>query len=1234
MEGSSPFGIVILFQGGKIKMTFADFFQAATGNTPFPWQYRLYEKFVAGNYPTAVSIPTGLGKTSVVAIWLIALALHPEKTPRRLVYVVNRRTVVDQTTDEVEKIRQALLDSTGALKEISDRLHALCALPLPSSKAAPLAISTLRGQHADNREWSADPTRPAVIIGTVDMIGSGLLFSRYTVGFKLRPHHAAFLGQDVLLIHDEAHLEPAFQTLLDSIVAEQTRSNDLRKLRVMELTATIRSDAVSQPLKISEEDIKNELVNQRISATKTLLLRALDEKKKEFEVITKLAIAQKESARAILIFVRSVEDAIKIANKLEKDAGKNKVCTLTGTMRGKERDELVKQPIFQRFLTKNKQAGIAEDTVFLVATSAGEVGINISADDLICDLSTYDSMAQRFGRVNRFGEHGNSTITVVHPTLLGKRNRQGELVQSTMDVARQRTLTLLQQLGRNASPAALERLPAADRIAAFSPSPQMRVASSIQFDAWALTSIRHPIEARPPVAPYLHGEAEWQPPETRIVWREELDIVRDEFLAVYPPEELLEDFPIKPHELLRDTTDRIIATLGKIVARRQANSSALPDAWVFNEFGGVQILSLTKLTYANTAPKNLSKTEASDLSELMRLLTNATLILPASLGGISASGLLSGDADAAKVDVSEIENSRLRIYTSSPEIPPEYAVNFRVLRVIDTSYAQDKDEDSPTRYWLWLERKKTINGEKRTAVLPETLATHSKAVVDNIVAISAKLFPVAPVADAPNFCACLPVAGTEHDQGKDRPLWQQNIGNISYDSNKPETILAKPGASMCSRNIAKYYRHEFGSVSTISAGTAGGQIAALLAPFSEIERDIILHLIAAHHGRGRPHFPAEEILDYGAAPEESMALASKIPLRFARLQQSFGRWGLAWLESILRSADYAASAGIVAEPAKTAAAPPTAPQNNTDIQKTSSTSIELKVDVTNPGHFFACCGLVELTACLVPNVFSHFEQGDNKEWRFVMTATSVRKSNQEFTLPAILKAFAAAELTVADAQLPAGESVNDEINTDDATNTGSRTADRNAPLYLGSPFNLRLDWWKTSTQKTGPLKVWAGSMDCLRIARAMKDAVGEIIQRDDASGRQNILFNSRVVYGNKEGKPQKVEPFYFDAKRGPNADARDVGFSPNSLKFETVAAPAVEILCLIGLQRATPIPADEPRQFIYHLWTKPLPSTILAAALNGLLPGSTQFSYRFESWFRTSQRKHKAFLSAQPIGRS
>ena len=95
-------------------------FKKLTDNPPFPWQRRLYERFVADgteNIPAACSLPTGLGKTSVVAVWLLALAKFAGadskiRIPRRLVYVVNRRTVVDQTTAEVEKYRERPVEAS------------------------------------------------------------------------------------------------------------------------------------------------------------------------------------------------------------------------------------------------------------------------------------------------------------------------------------------------------------------------------------------------------------------------------------------------------------------------------------------------------------------------------------------------------------------------------------------------------------------------------------------------------------------------------------------------------------------------------------------------------------------------------------------------------------------------------------------------------------------------------------------------------------------------------------------------------------------------------------------------------------------------------------------------------------------------------------------------------------------------------------------------------------------
>lgn len=78
-------------------MQFGAAFKVLTGYDPLPWQASLFTRFATGTIPTTLNLPTGLGKTSVIPIWLIALALVPN-VPRRLVYVVNRRTVVDQAT--------------------------------------------------------------------------------------------------------------------------------------------------------------------------------------------------------------------------------------------------------------------------------------------------------------------------------------------------------------------------------------------------------------------------------------------------------------------------------------------------------------------------------------------------------------------------------------------------------------------------------------------------------------------------------------------------------------------------------------------------------------------------------------------------------------------------------------------------------------------------------------------------------------------------------------------------------------------------------------------------------------------------------------------------------------------------------------------------------------------------------------------------------------------------------
>ncbi len=60
---------------------FPKLFKELTGSSPFPWQEALFANFTEAKIPESANLPTGLGKTSIVAIWLCAVALAPRKIP-------------------------------------------------------------------------------------------------------------------------------------------------------------------------------------------------------------------------------------------------------------------------------------------------------------------------------------------------------------------------------------------------------------------------------------------------------------------------------------------------------------------------------------------------------------------------------------------------------------------------------------------------------------------------------------------------------------------------------------------------------------------------------------------------------------------------------------------------------------------------------------------------------------------------------------------------------------------------------------------------------------------------------------------------------------------------------------------------------------------------------------------------------------------------------------------------
>lgn len=892
-------------------------FEALTGVLPFPWQQALYQKLVSGEIPASCNLPTGLGKTSVIAIWLIALA-HGANVPRRLVYVVNRRTVVDQTTEEAERLRRRLnlkspehelekQEHRSTLTELAASLSKLCT----AGGDSPLAISTLRGQFADNREWSADPSRPAIICGTVDMIGSRLLFSGYGLGFKSRPLHAGLLGQDVLLVHDEAHLEPAFQRLIESIRCEQVRCHEFARFHVMELTATRRSDdeQAEEPFGLTEDETQPPKqipepaddeppiyhVWRRLTARKALRLTSVEGDKDAAERIADVAARHRDANATVLVFVRTLDDVKKVCDKLadrKAGVGPDRVQQLTGTMRGLERDALADcDPVFMRFLpakNRNRDVKPIDGTVYLVCTSAGEVGVDLSADHMVCDLSTLESMAQRFGRVNRYGDRGDTDIDVVYPAEFNEKDK--------LTPARQATLQLLTQLKGDASPQALGRLMASltveQRMSAFAPEPTILAATDILFDSWALTSIKGPMPGRPPVEPYLHGIAEWQPPETRVAWREDVEIITGDFCEQYAPADLLDDYPLMPHEQLSDRSDRVFKHL-EVLAEQHAGKSV----WVVDDRGGVDVATLGEL--ADKRHKDR--------------INGCTIVLPPSVGGLS-----SGMFDSASSQADDVADGcydankglrRKRFFSDDPK--PDGPPGMALIRTIDTDPDADEretpeddadvsdeaSESAPSkrgRYWHWYTWPREAEDATRASTVPIRWDNHTRDVVQRTTEIVRNLRLDNGLSEA------LILAAELHDLGKRRELWQRSIGNPN-----PAVWYAKPGkpatGSWWRPLYLSDYRHEFGSLLDAQADARFNALADEM-------KDLVLHLVAAHHGRARPHFTPDESLDpnppSGVSPDD---MAVETPRRFARLQRRYGRWGLAYLESLLRAADWAAS---------------------------------------------------------------------------------------------------------------------------------------------------------------------------------------------------------------------------------------------------------------------------------------------------------------------------------------
>ncbi len=135
--------------------SFSAFYEAMHGYATFPWQVRLAERAAAGQWPTALNLPTASGKTAVVDVWLWAHTVGVAGTPRRLYYVIDRRLLVD------------------AVADYAQALVAQCPL-------LPVSVVRLRGgMGAAEDAWMLNPGGLALVSTTLDQVGSRLLCRAY-----------------------------------------------------------------------------------------------------------------------------------------------------------------------------------------------------------------------------------------------------------------------------------------------------------------------------------------------------------------------------------------------------------------------------------------------------------------------------------------------------------------------------------------------------------------------------------------------------------------------------------------------------------------------------------------------------------------------------------------------------------------------------------------------------------------------------------------------------------------------------------------------------------------------------------------------------------------------------------------------------------------------------------------------------------------------------------------------
>lgn len=390
---------------------------------PYPYQIRFAS---ANTLHAVVSVPTGLGKTATAVLgWVWRRGFAGEnvraQTPRRLVYCLPRRVLVEQTRDKTVEWLGRLAERFG--------------------NVANIAVCTLMGGE-DESDWDLYPEREAIIVGTQDMLLSRALNRGYAMSRARWPTHFGLLNNDCLWVFDEVQLMGPGLATTAQLEAFRAAfwSKDGRLCRSVWMSATLRPNwlrtvdfdpaKLGSPLDLDEEDFENQDLKQLWTATKPL--------KKERAAIGDVAGLAKDIIKAHRPGTRTIVilNTVRRACELMDALGKSVDVPGGKRQRGPSRDKhdtttpASARPkcvlLHSRFRPEDRcraiNAALADppppEGTIVVSTQVIEAGVDVSATILFTELAPWASLVQRFGRCNRRGE-ANEHATVYWMELPG-----------------------------------------------------------------------------------------------------------------------------------------------------------------------------------------------------------------------------------------------------------------------------------------------------------------------------------------------------------------------------------------------------------------------------------------------------------------------------------------------------------------------------------------------------------------------------------------------------------------------------------------------------------------------------------------------------------------------------------------------------------------------------------------------------------------------------------------------